>query len=324
MAVQQTLTVREFRLEGDQVVFTGRSFPLPFEAFGMDYSPELDAFFVAEAGTPLIYAIDVQGGVLPGYPAVVETRTSGTPTPGVSFTQGLLETTSFTTRYNATGQFGRAALGSPAFSPLTGSTFGIKRSRIDPNGVLYYTNRRLGTQVFANLRTVDPPDLPAGVGTRLFAAEPLARRVQLAPGATQTFGLIVDATDLAENVSVQDELAFFTNAPTARVVRLPVTINAGAVSSESGPTGALASVRTLPNPTSGAATVRISLASAAAVRAEVFNVLGQRVAVLADDLLAPAGTTDLALDTRAFAAGVYVVRVQAGPDVLAHRLTVLR
>ena len=49
--------------------------------------------------------------------------------------------------------------------------------------------------------------------------------------------------------------------------------------------------------------------------------LGQRVMTLVDGVQ-PAGLHDTPLDTRAFAAGVYVIRAEVGGRVLARTLTV--
>ncbi|HEX8297945.1 MAG TPA: T9SS type A sorting domain-containing protein [Rubricoccaceae bacterium] len=82
-------------------------------------------------------------------------------------------------------------------------------------------------------------------------------------------------------------------------------------------------VAAFPNPTAGAATVEVRLADAADVSVEVFSVLGQRVARVDAGTLA-AGTHALAVDTGAWATGVYVVRLTAGGQTATSRLTVAR
>ena len=59
------------------------------------------------------------------------------------------------------------------------------------------------------------------------------------------------------------------------------------------------------------------------VRAEVYSVLGHRVAVVHDGVLA-AGPHTLALDLAGLPAGVYVVRATSGAAVATQRLTVVR
>ncbi|HEX8386791.1 MAG TPA: T9SS type A sorting domain-containing protein, partial [Rubricoccaceae bacterium] len=66
------------------------------------------------------------------------------------------------------------------------------------------------------------------------------------------------------------------------------------------------------------------LSSPTTVTVGVYNTLGQRVAVLAQDAPLSAGTHALALQTGSLAAGVYVVRVEAGGDVSTHKVTVVR
>ena len=63
----------------------------------------------------------------------------------------------------------------------------------------------------------------------------------------------------------------------------------------------------------------LTLPEAVAVRAEAFDALGRRVAVLFDGA-APAGVLPLTLDGARLAPGLYVVRVSAGTRVLTQRL----
>ena len=73
------------------------------------------------------------------------------------------------------------------------------------------------------------------------------------------------------------------------------------------------------NPFSAGVRLRLVLPAAAAVRAEAFDVLGRRVAVLFEGTAA-AGETGLALDGAGLAPGVYVVRVVTPAGTLARRL----
>ncbi|MEL6771872.1 MAG: S8 family serine peptidase [Bacteroidota bacterium] len=84
-----------------------------------------------------------------------------------------------------------------------------------------------------------------------------------------------------------------------------------------------ATLSAYPNPTFASATVAVTLSEAADVRAEVFDLLGCRVAMLHDGLLA-AGTHPLALDAAQLPAGVYVVRLDAEGLAATQRLTVVR
>ena len=90
------------------------------------------------------------------------------------------------------------------------------------------------------------------------------------------------------------------------------------VAAEAAP-GATALRVTGANPFSSEARLDLRLAEAAPVRAEAFDALGRRVAVLFDGA-APAGTLGLSLGGEALAPGVYAVRVVAGGAVLTRRL----
>ena len=74
-----------------------------------------------------------------------------------------------------------------------------------------------------------------------------------------------------------------------------------------------------PNPTRGAATVRITLAAPGTVRAALYDVLGREVGVLAEGPFA-AGAHTLALDSARLPAGGYLLRVEAGETVQTLRL----
>lgn len=78
-----------------------------------------------------------------------------------------------------------------------------------------------------------------------------------------------------------------------------------------------------PNPATGAVTVAFSLPSAADARLDVFDVLGRRVATLADGTLA-AGRHRATFSPDGLPAGVYVVRLAADGRVATARVTVAR
>ena len=78
-----------------------------------------------------------------------------------------------------------------------------------------------------------------------------------------------------------------------------------------------------PNPAPGRATVAYEVAEAAVVRVAVYDALGREVAVVADGPT-EAGRFEVAVDARAWAPGVYVVRLAAGSVVATERLTVVR
>ena len=82
------------------------------------------------------------------------------------------------------------------------------------------------------------------------------------------------------------------------------------VASESGPEAAALELRAAPNPTAGAVALRLSLDRPEAVRVDVFDALGRRVATR--ELALPAGSAVVELDGSRWAPGAYVVRAAAG------------
>lgn len=86
---------------------------------------------------------------------------------------------------------------------------------------------------------------------------------------------------------------------------------------------ALALDAAYPNPASDRAIVRYALPTAADVRLEVYDVLGRRVAVLADGPQ-PAGVYRAELRAATLPSGTYVVRLIAGGQTATQKITILR
>ena len=110
---------------------------------------------------------------------------------------------------------------------------------------------------------------------------------------------------------------------TGTVIRMYTTDPMPPVAREAGVDGGALELATHPNPTTGRATVAFTLAGPSEVRVRLLDVLGREVAVLADGAHA-AGRHELALDAARLAAGLYVVRVEAGDATGTRRITVVR
>jgi gingipain R len=78
-----------------------------------------------------------------------------------------------------------------------------------------------------------------------------------------------------------------------------------------------------PNPFNPTASVSFSMKEAADAKAMLYNVLGQRVAVLVDGEL-KAGSHQLTIDGNNLASGVYFLRFQAGPMEATRKVVLLR
>ena len=108
-------------------------------------------------------------------------------------------------------------------------------------------------------------------------------------------------------------------APLAGLVAEPTAVDAGpAPDAQSLRLGAPA-----PNPVARRAHIPFHLPAPAHVRAEVVDVRGRVVRVLADEDR-PAGSGELALDASGLAAGVYLVRLRTPSDARTVTLTVVR
>ena len=78
-----------------------------------------------------------------------------------------------------------------------------------------------------------------------------------------------------------------------------------------------------PNPFNPSTNIKYALPSEVHVKLEVFNILGQRVAVLVDDYQ-EAGYYDVTFESRGLPSGIYLYRIQAGPYVDMKRFLLLK
>ncbi|MEM6285745.1 MAG: NF038122 family metalloprotease [Bacteroidota bacterium] len=331
LAEFQSQSLRETRLEAGGLVATGARITLGFAPINLSYSAEIDALFFSEYLEDRVYAVTREGDTLPGYPVTLDDPLV-TNIPGLSFREGVLEIGDFANTLRQLDQFGRAFEGATGtLLPSEGTElFGAigftdyVRSRTDPDGTAFFITREGSDGEFRVIQT-DPPDLPEGVGTRVDAAVPLGADRAVAPGASLDLDLLIDARGLAQQEIVADEIAFLVNDPSNPVVRLPISITLFPVADEDGAeAGAFAVAGAVPNPLREAGEVRFTLAEAAEVTVTVFNVLGQRVAVLAEREPLGAGAHTLPIEAGALASGTYVVRVEAGAEVGTQTLTVVR
>lgn len=79
-----------------------------------------------------------------------------------------------------------------------------------------------------------------------------------------------------------------------------------------------------PNPFNPSTTIRFSLADAATVQLEVFNIAGQRVASIINGNEMAAGIHAVSFDASSLASGVYLYRIQAGSFVATRKMNLIR
>ncbi len=332
LALFETVRLVEVQLANGAIVPTGREAALDFTPFGVDYSPELDAFVIGSFQTSALLTVTADGELLPGYPAFVagrEVEDGATSLPGISFTQGLLETTGLASELLVRDQFGVAfgGTGGGAFSSeiLGGSigVYGVLRDRLDPDGSFFVTTRPdASSAVQSRLVRFDPPDVPASVGTLVRAGAPIFADRSIEPQEAFDVQIEVDGRDLDPGDRA-DEITFLTNNPSQPVVRIPLTLSVTPVDSEDDASETFAFSGVDPNPVGPAGRVRFALAAAADVSVAVFDALGRRVAVLAQAPMA-AGAHELPFPAATLAPGVYVVRIVAGAERASRTVTVVR
>ncbi|HEX9950765.1 MAG TPA: T9SS type A sorting domain-containing protein [Rubricoccaceae bacterium] len=102
-------------------------------------------------------------------------------------------------------------------------------------------------------------------------------------------------------------------------------IDTGNVANEDGPgrAGELQLSALAPNPTTGVARMTVRTAEGEALTVRVYDVMGRLVSTAVDGVRST-GEQTVQIDTQGLAAGVYVVRAEAGTAVATRRLTVIR
>jgi hypothetical protein len=198
------------------------------------------------------------------------------------------------------------------------------RSRVDPNGAMYYPAATFGVEAVFAVRPHPLPPTWLVVGEREEGEGPEdAWNGVLAPGESRDVALTFRAGG-REVGAYEAALQVFEAATGAAVeVPLSMTVTPG-TDTESEPEPALASgLSVYPNPSAGAATVTLTLAEAEEVRVAVYDVLGRTVAVLHEGALA-AGSNELRLDGAGLPPGVYIVRAEGEAFRVTRRVTLLR
>ncbi|TNE71543.1 T9SS type A sorting domain-containing protein [bacterium] len=79
-----------------------------------------------------------------------------------------------------------------------------------------------------------------------------------------------------------------------------------------------------PNPFNPTTTIRFSLANAENVKLTVYNLLGQRVAILANNISMAAGQHAISFDASKLASGVYIYRIEAGSFNTSKKMTLIK
>jgi hypothetical protein len=152
------------------------------------------------------------------------------------------------------------------------------------------------------------------------------RRYRYITDSGSTFAFARDAFRSSTEVSPWERNPTGTYAepfPASSIA--PGTADPFTVANEDGPgrSGELALGAIYPNPTSGLARVNVTTGRDEEVSVRVYDVTGRVVATVTESYLV-AGTRMMDIDTRGLAAGVYVLRAEAGNEVATRRLTVLR
>ena len=338
--------LRALLLEGDlDGVPTGRRIELPVaatapppfetgEPVGPSYDPATRRYYFVDGLNHTIWAVDTLGTVIPGYPTVqtaypdalitfsldAHGGASGEPEAvRLELGTALAEEDEFS-RIVVVDRFGEGVgIETPLPDVSGGSGFGSiegnpLRSRTDPNGVLYFPFVNFDTDGIVGIRPHPLP--PSWLAVSAWAGT-------LAPGEETQVTLTFRPGRRSVGEYTATLQAFEAATGAALEVPLTLTVTQGTDAEGEGMEPEEARLAVYPNPSVGAATVTLTLPGAADVAVVVYDVLGRRVATLADGRM-EAGTHRLPLDGSRLPSGVYLVRAELSGEVITQRITILR
>ncbi len=202
----------------------------------------------------------------------------------------------------------------PVLGQFTRYTGEPLRSRVDPSGVLYFPFASFDTEGVVGVRPHPLP--PSWLAVSRWEGT-------LGPGESVEVVLTFSSGTREIGNSYTAALQIF-EAETGTAIEVPLAFEVvppvGAEDAAEMPSEP--SLEVWPNPTARQATVAISVPARSALRVEVFDVLGRRVAVLHDGPT-EAGRHRFWFDGQHLPVGVYLVRATGGDMAMTQRLTVL-
>ncbi len=195
------------------------------------------------------------------------------------------------------------------------------RSRTDPNGVMYMTFTNFDHTGIVGIRPHPLP--PSWLVVDSDAGPEAAWDGTLAPDESRQVVLTFRAG--AREVGTYTSALQAFDAATGEAVEVPLTLTVtrGTDAEDGAGVPEAVSLAAYPNPSAGAATVVLTLPTDAEVRLTVYDVLGRRVAVLAEGPR-EAGTHRFRFGGRSLPSGVYLLRAETPGEVLTRRITLLR
>lgn len=341
-------------LEGDlDGVPTGRQIevpiaetaPEPYEGgspVGASYDAATKRYYFIDFANDDIWAVDTLGNVIDGYPVVQQAYPESNTGYGIDAHRGVEPETSgleglwLEEGTNRPGDFRVTRIvaldaegvwsGIETPTPIldeTGSKINGNplRSRLDPNGVMYYAYSSFDLRGVVAVRPHPLP--PRWLSVDSVGTAPPAWDGTLEAGDSVEVPLTFQAG--SREIGTYEAALQVFEAESGEAVEVPLTLSVtpGVDAEESPEPERETRLSVYPNPSFGEATVALTLAEAAEVRVAVFDVLGREVAVLHEGSMA-AGERALAFETARLPSGLYLVRAKGETFSASLRMTVVR
>ncbi len=219
------------------------------------------------------------------------------------------------------------------FDPATGSYTGVSFYAIDntgsdaiAGGICFTTDWDPSLGIVACVMQ-DTPDMAAGYeitpASQWLVVDPMSGT--LAPSENVDLEIMIDFTgdDIVPDTIYNATISVINSTPDTPEIPVTIGSQTGIEDELSNLPRAISLYQNYPNPFNPATEIKFALPEQMDVSIEVFNVLGQKAAVVAEGLF-PAGNHSVTWDGSNAASGVYYYKLSAGDKVMVKKMTLLK
>jgi len=228
--------------------------------------------------------------------------------------------------------------GSPAteisqFDPLTGMYTGISFYAIDNSGndaaaggICFTTDYDPSLGIVACV-IQDVPDIAAGYeitpASQWLIVDPMSGL--LAPAENIDLSIMVDfrGDDIIPDTTYEASIMVINNTPDTPEIPVTIDVTTGIEDEVSNLPREVALYQNYPNPFNASTEIKFALPEQSDVKIEVYNILGQKTATVADGLF-PAGYHSVNWNAGNVASGVYYYRLTAGDKLMVKKMMLLK
>jgi len=219
------------------------------------------------------------------------------------------------------------------FDPLTGLYTGISFYAIDNSGndavaggICFTTDWDPSLGIVACVLQ-DDPDMAAGYeitpASQWLIVDPMS--ALLAPAENIDLSILVDfrGDDIVPDSTYEASIMVINNTPDTPEIPVTIDVLTGIEDEPTNLPREVALYQNYPNPFNPTTGIKFALPEQMDVTIEVFNILGQKTATVAEGLF-PAGYHSVIWDGGSAASGIYYYRLTTGDRVIVKKMTLLK